>query len=114
MLDVTVAGSLDHATKLQQPRKTEVILAIVSWRSAKELSLLAWSDVDSTELATTGQHFSKECDIHKAMYAEDSDTSLREEDIQASPARLRSTAISRGGEFVTPEAFSKRSKKSSK
>ena len=113
LLDVTVAGTLDHATKLQQPRKAETLLAIVSWRSEKEVSLLAWTEISKEEQAAISDHFAKECDVHKTMFDETSSTSLREEDLQGSPKSLRSTAMSRSGEFATPEAFSKRARRAS-
>ena len=94
-LDVTVAGTLDHATKLQQPRKNEVLLAIVSWRSEKELSLLAWSEVNQDEKDFTIENFAKECDLHAVMFGTSSTSSLSEEDLQCTPEIFRSTANSK-------------------
>ena len=110
-LNVTVAGALEHATKLQQPRKNEVLLVIVSWRSETELSLLAWSEVDKEEQASISAHFAKECDVHAAMFGASSTTPLSEEDLQCSPKSLRSTAISRSSQLTTPETFSKRARR---
>ena len=42
-------GPIDFATRLCTPRKDEILHAIVSWRSKKDLVLLAFCSIDSTE-----------------------------------------------------------------
>ena len=65
---VLQSGLVKYASKLQQPRKGELLHTIVSWQSETALALLAWYSVPAEEAARFKAFFAKEVGIHNEMF----------------------------------------------
>ena len=102
-------GSLSFATKLLQPRKGEILHAIVTWRSQAELTLIAFATAADKEADAQlfKQFFAKEVEIANMQETLSPVNIVRfgEED---TPCKKHKEAITAAEGLVTPEQWSKR------
>ena len=81
--------------------------AIVSWRSKKDLVLLALCNTDEAEAADFKEFFSKEVKINKAIHEDSTPIQFSEE---STPTKKHKEAMDAAGQLATPEPWAKRSR----
>ena len=102
-------GSIDFATRLCTPRKDEILHAIVSWRSKKDLVLLAFCSTDDADAADFKEFFAQEVQINKAIH-EGTNQSRVHFSEESTPTKKHKEAMDAAGQLATPEPWAKRSR----
>ena len=104
---LAVEGPINVANRLLLPRKGEVISALVTWRSAKELTLLSYAPAmeKGAELDAFKKFFLEEVNFYKG---ESKSISLA---IDSTPTKRQFEATKASKMLATPEPWSKRNRK---
>ena len=104
---LAVEGPINVANRLLLPRKGEVISALVTWRSAKELTLLSYAPAmeKGAELDAFKKFFLEEVNFYKG---ESKSISLA---IDSTPTKRQFEATNASKMLATPEPWSKRNRK---
>ena len=105
--NLAVEGPINVATQLLVPRKGDVISALVTWRSAKELTLLSYAPVmeKGAELNTFKNFFLEEVNFYKV------DSKVISMAVDSTPTKRQLAATHESKKLATPEPWSKRSRK---
>ena len=101
---LAVEGPINVATQLVRPRKGEVISAIVTWRSSKELTLLSLATINEqgAELDLLKKFFREEVDFFQGA------SKVISLSADSTPSKKQLEANKEANSVTTPEAWSKR------
>ena len=101
-------GPINVATQLLVPRKGDVISALVTWRSAKELTLLSYAPVmeQGAELNALKNFFLEEVNFYK----DDSKAKVISMSEESTPSKRHLAAIQESSKVTTPEPWMKRNR----
>ena len=108
---VTLTGPINVVTRFLAPRKAEFIHAVLTWRSADALTLLAFTAMQGPpeEISAFKELFALEVNLHESPDAAGKDAPLSFPP-ELTPVRKSQAASDAASAMATPEPWAKRSR----